>query len=257
MHPILGTIRVGPLERDVTSYGVALAVALALGAALAVRGAGRAGHDRAATLAAVGFAATGGLVGAALLFFVVEWARAGSLGAALAAGPGLVFYGGFLGGAGALAVVARPLGLPLASWLDAAAVPAAPVAHAVGRVGCFLGGCCYGAPWNGPWAVLYTHPLARAAHPSVPRHPTPLYEAVGLLAIAAAFASVPAFRRPGPPGARVAGYALAYAGLRLAVETVRGDAVRGAWHGVSTSMVISLAVGVAAAAYLRVRRGAR
>ena len=32
--------------------------------------------------------------------------------------------------------------------------------HVVGRVGCFLAGCCYGRPTDLPWGVVFTNPLA-------------------------------------------------------------------------------------------------
>lgn len=47
---------------------------------------------------------------------------------------------------------------------------AAPVAMsvAVGRLGCFYAGCCFGKPSDAPWAVAFSD--------GVPRHPTQLYE---------------------------------------------------------------------------------
>ena len=109
----------------------------------------------------------------------------------------------------------------------------------IGRIGCFLGGCCFGAPFDGPWAVVYSDPLAPAAFEAgVPRHPSPLYEAGGLLVLAVALALRPP-RHPGS-GQRLARYVAAYSVLRFAVELTRGDAIRGVGPGgVSTSMVLA------------------
>lgn len=50
----------------------------------------------------------------------------------------------------------------------------APIPQAFGRIGCFLAGCCYGSETCVPWAVIYTHPEARAPL-GVCLHPTQLY----------------------------------------------------------------------------------
>lgn len=73
-------------------------------------------------------------------------------------------------------LVGAYLGVEIAKWTlnirvrtgDSFAVPAA-VAIGIGRIGCFVGGCCYGAPTTLPWGV-------RFSHEDLPRHPTQLYE---------------------------------------------------------------------------------
>ena len=50
---------------------------------------------------------------------------------------------------------------------DSFAVPVA-AAVAVGRLACFVGGCCFGKPTSLPWGVIF--------HDGIPRHPTQLYE---------------------------------------------------------------------------------
>jgi phosphatidylglycerol:prolipoprotein diacylglycerol transferase len=51
--------------------------------------------------------------------------------------------------------------------------------HAIGRLGCICGGCCYGIPTSFPWGVSFTW-LGHAPHPlaGIPLHPVQLYEAV-------------------------------------------------------------------------------
>src|SRR5262249_14336628 len=92
---------------------------------------------------------------------------------------GWVFYGGFIAAATAAAVYVRSRGIDVgraADWFG----PAVPLGHAVGRVGCFLAGCCYGAPCDLPWAVRFpsTHTTL-----GLPVHPTQLYEVAGNLAL--------------------------------------------------------------------------
>lgn len=236
MDPIVTVLRLGDVERVVGSYGVMLTVAIFVAAGITLRAAHRARMDVGATIAAIGFTALGAAAGSWLLFVAVEWGRTGSPLEALSR-PGLVFFGAPLGGAAALWLACRKLGLPAARLMDLS-VPALPAAHAMGRLGCFLGGCCYGEPWSGPWSVVYTHPLAPAAHPPVPRHPTPLYESAALLSLALIFALWP-LGRVGT-GRRLLAYLAAYGGLRVVTELFRGDRVRGVYLDgtVSTSQII-------------------
>lgn len=86
---------------------------------------------------------------------------------------GSVFYGGLLGGILAGAVYLRRKGRPLDLWASLTA-PAIPLFHVFGRVGCFLGGCCYGLP--SAWGFVYRYsPVAEAN--GVSRFPVQLVEA--------------------------------------------------------------------------------
>ncbi len=244
MHPIL--VDLG--ARSIGSYGLMVALGVAVAAGTVLRDAHRARADVGATAAVLACAVAGGFVGAWLSFGAVELARVGSIEPMLHGG-GLVFFGAVPGGVGAALIAGRLLRVDVIAALDRS-VPGLAAGHALGRIGCFLGGCCYGAPFDGPWAVVYAHPLAPAAHPSVPRHPTPLYESAGLLALALAFALTPP-RRPGS-GARALTYLALYSLLRAATEQVRGDSIRGVWLGVSTAQIVAAAV-LALAAPLLVR----
>ena len=189
-----------------------------------------------ATIATIGYVTMAGFSGAFLLYAIVEWARTGEPLAGLEHG-GLVFYGAVPTGLGALVLASRSFRLPWLKIVDLS-IPGIAMGHALGRVGCFLGGCCFGAEWHGPWSATATHPLAASAHPSVPRHPVQLYEALGLLVLAAIFTFVPA-RRVGD-GGRALAYLMSYAVLRFTVEQLRADTIRGVFGGLSTSMLISL-----------------
>src|SRR2546426_9147336 len=92
-------------------------------------------------LAALG----GGAVGARLYYFLPLWFRgqvaAGTLFSSWSDGSG--FYGAFVGAGLALAVTARLKKMPVLSSLDAI-YGVVPLGFAVGKIGCFLAGCCYG-----------------------------------------------------------------------------------------------------------------
>lgn len=237
MHPILTEVTLFGVTRPIGGYGAAVTLGLLVTAIVLGRAAHRARLDVGATIATIGYATMAGFAGAFLLFAVVEALRTGDPLAVRDHG-GLVFYGAVPTSLLAVWLAARSFALPWLRILDLG-VPGLALGHALGRIGCFLGGCCFGAPWDGPWAALATHPLAASAHPSVPRHPVQLYESLGLLAIAAFFT----FRRPRivGDGGRALGYLAAYAVLRLGIEQLRDDAVRGLFAGLSTSTLIALA----------------
>ncbi len=168
---------------------------------------------------------------------------------------GAVFYGGLLGGLAAGALYLRIRRLPFAAYADIAA-PAIPLFHAFGRIGCFLGGCCYGIPWEG--GITYTRALSPEAN-GVARFPVQLLESALLFALFFLLAAL--FRRGALRGKLLALYLAVYAVLRFLLEFLRGDAIRGVYFGLSTSQWISLAIllalGVAALARACARRRAR
>lgn len=168
---------------------------------------------------------------------------------------GAVFYGGLLGGLAAGALYLRIRRLPFAAYADIAA-PAIPLFHAFGRIGCFLGGCCYGIPWEG--GITYTRALSPEAN-GVARFPVQLLESALLFALFFLLAAL--FRRGALRAKLLALYLAVYAVLRFLLEFLRGDAIRGVYFGLSTSQWISLAIllalGVAALARACARRRAR
>lgn len=247
MYPIVTEIDLFGVRRPIGGYGVAVAIGVFLTCALIARLAYKQRDDVGAVIATLGYTAGAGFAGSYLMFAAVEWARSGDPLAGFRTG-GLVFYGAVPTAAIASYLSARAFQLPYLRLLDQS-VPAIAVGHAIGRVGCLLGGCCFGAEWHGPLAITYTNPLAPAAHPSVPRHPTPLYESFGLVVLAFVFALVP-IKRVGT-GARVLAYGVSYAVLRFLVETTRGDAIRGVFFAaLSTAQLTSIALFVFATAML-------
>lgn len=254
MHPVLTTLHIGELELPIASYGVLLACALwvgALGTLRAARLAGGAQLELGAVISALGLAIAAGFLGALLVHASAQLARSGSLAVALAQ-PGVSVLGALLGGGAAILASARWLELSAPSLLDLA-VPWVALAQALGRIGCLLGGCCYGEISSAPWAVRYPDPAAASGF--VARAPVPLLEAAALVGLAVLYLRLPAAlaARLGKPGARAASYLALYALVRLALEPLRGDAVRGVYFGglVSTAQLIACAVLLGSIVFLR------
>ena len=250
MRPILVEIPWLGGSRPLPSYGLCLLLGCALAITLAV-------VDRRRRLPpfdafALGLIALGGgLLGGFAAFVAVH-----GVGAVLAQGPGLVFYGGLLGGAITALLYLRAYDLPLASGADLAAL-ALPFGHALGRLGCFLGGCCYGRATDGPLGVRFTDPAAPASALSAlvgPLHQVQLYESVGLLLLGTALQLADRCGRP-RPGRLFIAYLGLYALLRLLTERFRGDdAARGAGLGPVSPSHLAAAGALLVAAVLYARR---
>jgi phosphatidylglycerol:prolipoprotein diacylglycerol transferase len=242
MHPLLTVVELGPYAIPIGNYGVLLCGAVAVAAAAALRAARAQRLDHGAAIATCGVVTASAFIGGFTLHVLVQWARTGSLITA-ASLPGLTVVGALPAAALGLAIAARALDQPALAWLERA-LPGLFVAVAIGRVGCLLGGCCFGTPSELPWSVRYTDPLAPAAALGPLRHPVPLYEALCVLGLAAGLAIV----RRGTSVQRIGAGLLGYALARSVLELLRGDAVRGVWPlGLSTAQV---GCGIASVAWL-------
>lgn len=167
---------------------------------------------------------------------------------------GLVWFGGFMAAAAAVALWSRRHNVPFLKTGDML-VPGAALGHAVGRLGCFAAGCCFGRPTDVPWAVTFTHPDTLAVT-NVAVHPSQIYEA-GLNAALFAALALLARRFPGwiGTGRLAALYLAGYAVIRVLVEATRGDDRGPAYFAVTATGWIAAACFVAGAAlWLRSRK---
>jgi phosphatidylglycerol:prolipoprotein diacylglycerol transferase len=150
VHPIVTEVSIFGTTRPIGGYGLLVAIGVALSAGLAARAANRIRADVGAVIATLGYTTMASFAGAFLLFWIVMAARTGDPWI-IREGGGLVFYGAVPGGALAAYWGARALDVPYRKMVDLA-VPGIAAGHAIGRIGCFLGGCCFGAEWHGPRA---------------------------------------------------------------------------------------------------------
>lgn len=175
IYPVL--FRIGDFE--VTSFGVLVAVAALVGLWLFNRERRWSGlPDQALDAAMAGV--VGGLAGAKLVWAVEHAGRQGLFLDLLLSRGGLSWFGGFAGGLAAGLALLHRRQIPIVPVL-AAATPALAIAHAIGRVGCFLVGDDYGVPSDLPWAVAFPDGLPPT---TIPVHPTQLYEMLALLPLA-------------------------------------------------------------------------
>ncbi len=156
---------------------------------------------------------------------------------------GLSSMGGVAGIVLVVAVAARGSARRFADLADAVA-PAAIVALGIGRIGCFLGGCCWGEPTDLPWGVVFPE-LGPPA-----RHPLQLYSAALDFVLAGLLLA-----SKGPPGATAARAALGFGVARLLLEVLRdpaaADVLAGGLRVAHAGALILCAGGIGAMVWLR------
>jgi phosphatidylglycerol:prolipoprotein diacylglycerol transferase len=137
--------------------------------------------------------------------------------------------GGIIGGVIAFVVIAKILGVDLPRLSDAA-VPAALLGFAIGRVGCLLNGDDYGRALPAGRGLLHEW-LSWATGGGVPRYPVQLVETFFCLGAYIMLVLL----RPIPSGRIAALGALLYSLMRLATEILRGD-----WRGPTLAIMFDL-----------------
>jgi phosphatidylglycerol:prolipoprotein diacylglycerol transferase len=145
----------------IRGYGVALLTAIVSSVALFVWRGKRRGFDPELTFSLCVWMVVGGIAGARL-FYIIEyfdqfrretiWQTIGAM-LNMTQG-GLVVFGSLIGGAAAAYAFVRRHGLPALVIGDLVA-PSLALGIAIGRIGCFMNGCCFGGQCDRPWAVQF------------------------------------------------------------------------------------------------------
>lgn len=192
MHPIV--FQLGPLT--VYSYGVCVAAAFLLALATAAWRLPRYGW-RAEVAYDIGiYALLAAIVGSRLLYILEEPREflASPWEVFMVWKGGLSYHGGLIAAALAGVAYLRYHRLRVLEGLDLL-IPSVALGHAVGRIGCLLNGCCFGAVTRAPWGVVfpegsaaYSFQLCEGLIPpgrawSLPVHPAQFYESLVELGI--------------------------------------------------------------------------
>jgi phosphatidylglycerol:prolipoprotein diacylglycerol transferase len=233
----------------VHTYGIMSAAGFLVIAGIMLRRATAAGIDRNRVLDLVFWTAIAAIVGARGLYILQNPGQLSGIGDYINLRTGgLVFYGALITILPVGAFLIKKYQLPFYEIMDITA-SAAPLGHALSRLGCLGAGCCYGSPTDLPWGVVYSDPLAPGPK-GVHLHPTQLYEFGYLLVIFGIVTWL--YPRRAFKGQVALVYLMTYAFLRTGNELLRGDETRG-WvlegllgPTISTSQGLSLLVAVVA-----------
>src|SRR4030043_1413495 len=176
MHPIL--FRFGPLT--IHTYGLLVAVGFLIGLGFAVRQARKEGTPADKIIDLGFYILLSAIIGLRLFFILINASHyiKNPLDIFKIWEGGLVFYGGVLLAVPTAIWYVKKNGLGIWRTADVFA-PSIAIGHALGRLGCFFAGCCYGKTAEAlPWAVRFTYSES-LAQIGIPLHPTQLYESAG------------------------------------------------------------------------------
>lgn len=244
MYPVLEIVGV-----RIALYGLMLACGVSLALALGFGILRHRHEDADGFLVLCGYAMLGALIGAKILYLATVWdelelsrALDPSYPLSLISPGGFVFFGGLIGGAIGMSVGAVIHDLPLLRLLNQV-IFVLPLAHGFGRIGCLLGGCCYGIPYEGMLEIRFPEDSFAGSMPRFPLQSVCAFILWGLALVLYAI-SRSKFKHYG-----AFLYLVCYCALRFVMEFLRGDALRGIWAGLSLSQWICLALLLTAGGY--------
>ena len=235
MHPIL--FKLGPFT--IYTYGFFLAVAFLAATWLVCRLAKSEGLDPAKLIDIGFFGILWGIIGSRIFYIFMNFSEYvhEPLKVIKIWEGGLVFYGGILGGILSTIILIRKYRLPFWKTLDILA-PALALAQFIGRIGCFMAGCCYGRPTQCPWAVTFKHPNTLAPI-GVSIHPSQLYHSFANLMVFLILFNIYKKRRQFP-GQVFSFYLCIYSIARFLMEFFRGDKKIHLWGPLNLTQGISM-----------------
>ncbi len=180
------TISINPIAFTIGSltvrwYGITVALAVIALLAMTLRETRRLGISRDIIHSLFLWGIIGGFIVSRLVHVIDQWNYYMANPGAIVGFAGLSLYGAIIGALLAVWVYMRVRRIPFSSLAgvgDAIAV-GAPLAQAIGRVGCAINGCCYGklSPFQSfPGAVLYTpRDVIPSQYWGVPLYPAQIY----------------------------------------------------------------------------------
>ena len=150
---------------------------------------------------------------------------------------GFVFYGGLIGAVLGIYIYAIQFKISFKCLL-LTLIPATPLIHSIGRIGCFFAGCCYGIEYNGFGSIIfYNTPFAPT---NIPLFPTQILESICNLIIFIILVST--YKKYVGTYKTLTLYCILYSIVRFLIEFLRGDSIRGMFLNISTSQWISILV---------------
>lgn len=233
------------------TYGFLVSLGVLLGLWISVRNSERLGIDGDKAWNFGILLVLSGIVGAKVLYIINEWgyysAHPAEIFSVTTLQAGGVFSGGLLAAFIAAAWYVRRNHMPALATCDAFS-PGLALGHAIGRIGCFAAGCCYGKPTDHFWGVVFRNPLANqitGTPLNVPLEPTQLFEA------AVEFANFVflmwLLKRRKFDGQVFGAFLFIYGVARFFLEFIRDDPGRGSVFGGIISGTQLIALGLVAA----------
>jgi len=252
MHPIL--LQLGPLTLH--SYGLMVALGFLSGIALSIYLLTKSGLDGPSYLDLAIYIMLAAIVGGRAFYVIGMWNyfAVNPLEIIMVQTGGLVYLGGLIFAVLTAVVYLLVRRQPVLQALDAI-TPGTALGYAIGRIGCFLTGCCFGLPTTLPWGIVFPPAsLAGEYCPGQAVHPTQLYSSITMFIVA--YVLYRLWHRRHNPGEVLCWGLFLYSLYRFLVEFLRYSPIH--WAGLTPSQWLGLVIGSGAAAglfYLRRQHG--
>ena len=217
MHPDLFSI--GPLTLH--TYGLLIAIGFIVGLVIAIKTGRRHGIDSQQIMDLSFLLIISGIIGSRIVYILmnISYYIANPLDMFKLWHGGLVFSGGLLAAIIACYLYIRRHKLDILLIGDIFA-PSVAIGQAIGRIGCFMAGCCYGKPTSVTWGVIFTDPDSIAPL-NIPLHPTQLYDAISNFIIFIIIMIVSPWKKFN--GQVIIWFLILHSTARLFIERFRGD----------------------------------
>lgn len=222
---------VGPFT--VYGYGLMIAIGAMSAIALSVWRAGKRGLNKDHVFNVCLFSLLAGLIGAKLTYLLGHFSLLLEDPLEALSTEGFVVYGGVIVGILVGLLLCKHYKLPFGDMMDTL-IPTVAMAQGFGRIGCFLAGCCYGAPTDSVFGVVF--PEGSSAPAGIPLWPTQLLSSAGDFLI---FAILLLVEKKGVPRTVPAALYLGLYGIgRFFIEFLRAD-TRTYFFGLSSNQWVS------------------
>ena len=224
---------IGPIT--VHGYGLMIAIGVMMAMFIGVKRAPKLGLDKDHIYNLTFYCLIFGLIGAKLLFGIVEIKKIIEDPSFFLSGEGFVVYGGIITGVLTGFIYCRVKHLEFFRYADIV-LPSVAVAQGFGRIGCFLAGCCYGVETNSVIGITFTQSQYAINH--VDLVPTQLISSG--LNFLHFFVLIIIAKRIKVHGVIAGCYLMFYSAGRFILEFFRGDLDRGNVGSISTSQFIAI-----------------
>ena len=233
-------------EYKIATYGLLILLGFIVGILIAVYRSHIYSQKKEDVIYASLFAAIGLIIGAKLLYILINIPLIVENFNAIISNPkyiidilqsGFVFYGGLIGALILIYIYTKKYKIDFISLIELL-TPSFPLIHAFGRLGCFFAGCCYGIPFDPPIGMMFNESIA-APH-NIALFPVQLLEA--FLNILIFIFLITYARKKRNKGNVICIYLIFYSVVRFLVEYLRYDAERGILFGFSTSQWFSIVI---------------
>lgn len=228
-------------NREIPIYGICFFIAITISAVLAFILKKRKEITFFDFFGCTAYLLIGAIIGAKLLFIIVSMDTIikYNLSFLEILKGGFVFYGGLLGGFLGIIIYGKQFKVPIKNYVDLCAT-VLPLGHAIGRIGCYISGCCYGVKYDGIFSHIYYESANVFTPIGIRLFPVQLLESALLFMLFVPLLILNIKNVKAGVISQI--YLVSYSIIRFVVEFYRGDVERGSVLGLSTSQWISLII---------------